>query len=80
MVRIRLFAVARDIVGADSVDVPVAENATAREVFQALVKSAPELETVVAHSILAIDGEPAAERTRISSSSEVALIPPVSGG
>jgi molybdopterin converting factor small subunit len=80
MVRVRLFAVAREIVGADSVDVPVGENATAGEVFQALVKRVPELERVVAHSILAVDGEPAADKTRISSTAEVALIPPVSGG
>jgi molybdopterin synthase catalytic subunit/molybdopterin synthase sulfur carrier subunit len=80
MVSVRLFAVAREIVGADSVDVHVAPGATAREVFQALVKSAPELERVVALSILAIDGEPASDNTRIPSSAEVALIPPVSGG
>lgn len=80
MVRVRLFAVARDIAGTDSVDVPVAEHATARDVFQELVKAVPGLERVVAHSILAVDGEPAAEGTRISAQAEVALIPPVSGG
>jgi molybdopterin synthase catalytic subunit len=65
MVRIRLFAVAREIAGADFLDVDVAEPATARNVLQSLVVQVPALERVVAHSILAVDGEFASGDTPI---------------
>jgi molybdopterin synthase catalytic subunit len=80
MVRVRLFAVARELVGAEFVDVDVPAIPTARDVRQALVHHAPGLARVVAHSILAANGEPAADDSPIPPGAEVALIPPVSGG
>jgi molybdopterin converting factor small subunit len=80
MVRVRLFAVAREIAGADIVEVEITEGATAGDVARMLAKKLPALEQVIGHSIMALDGEPAGADTRVPENAEVALIPPVSGG
>jgi molybdopterin converting factor subunit 1 len=80
IVRVRLFAVAREIAGADAIELQVPAGASVRDVLHELVQQAPALSRVVAHSILAVDGEPANEDAAIGADAEVALIPPVSGG
>lgn len=79
-VRIRLFAVAREIAGADTVEVDVAEGACVCDVVAAMAQQTPELQRVLEHSFLAVDGEFAPPELVIPPGAEVALIPPVSGG
>jgi molybdopterin converting factor subunit 1 len=77
---VRLFAVARERVGASSIDVEVTVPTTVRALRGALVEQYPVLRDVVPHVRFAVDSEYAAESKAISPQSEVAVIPPVSGG
>jgi molybdopterin synthase sulfur carrier subunit len=77
---IKLFGITKDIVGSDSVPVP--ENIqvlTVKELKAWLFQQYPGLEKLSALAI-AVDHAYAGDSTAIDSSTEVALIPPVSGG
>jgi molybdopterin converting factor small subunit len=80
MVRVKLFAVARQLAGRSEVVVEVNDGARVSNVESALVKAVPALADVVAHARWAVDAEFANGEIVISPRSEVALIPPVSGG
>jgi molybdopterin converting factor small subunit len=80
MVRVKLFAVAKQLAGGNEVVVEVKDGATVVNVESALVMAVPALADVVAHARWAVDAEFANAETVISPQSEVALIPPVSGG
>ena len=77
---VKLFAIARELMGRDEVALELPDRATAADVRQALVHAAPALDRVLPHSLLAVDAQYADDATPIAEYSEVALIPPVSGG
>jgi molybdopterin converting factor subunit 1 len=77
---VKLFALARERVGVDAIDVELATPATVRQLRGALVEQYPKLRDLVPHVRFAINSEYAADSTTISPQSEVAVIPPVSGG
>jgi molybdopterin synthase sulfur carrier subunit len=79
-VQLRLFAVARDLVGYERLEVELADGATIRDLRQALTDCAPSLARLVPHLMFAINAEYAGDRTTIPAGAEVACIPPVSGG
>jgi molybdopterin converting factor subunit 1 len=79
-ISVKLFAVARDRVGASEVDVEVASPGTVRALRGALIEQYPVLRDIVPHVRFAVDSEYAADSAAISLQSEVAVIPPVSGG
>jgi molybdopterin converting factor subunit 1 len=79
-VRIKLFAVARQRVGRDNVEIELPEMPTVGQLRAALVENFPALAEVVTHSRLAIDNEYATDTFRIPPIAEIAIIPPVSGG
>jgi molybdopterin converting factor small subunit len=79
-VRVKLFAVAKQLVGADEVVVEVASPATLGNVQSAVTSACPQLNDIVRHSRWAVDAEFAGIDRAINESSEIALIPPVSGG
>jgi len=79
-VNVKLFAVAKQRVGASAVEVEIAPPATVRALRGALVEQFPALKDVVPHVRFAVNSEYAADATTISPHSEIALIPPVSGG
>ena len=79
-ISVKLFAVAKERVGASAVDVEIAPPASVRQLRGALVEQYPQLRDVVPHVRFAINSEYAADTTPISPQSEVAIIPPVSGG
>jgi molybdopterin converting factor small subunit len=80
IVRVKLFAVAKQVAGRSEVAVEVADEATVVDLERALVVVEPALADVVAHSRWAVDAEFAGRESVVQSKSEVALIPPVSGG
>jgi len=80
IVRIRLFAVARQVVGCDSVELELAEKATITQLRRAMADQIPELAGLVGHMTFAVDTEYADDKTKISPNAEIACIPPVSGG
>ncbi len=77
---IRLFAVARELAGCDAVEVEVPEGSTIRQVRQRLAEARPALAAVLPHVLFAIGSQYAADNAVVPAGSEVACIPPVSGG
>ncbi len=80
VVVIHLFAVARQVAGTRSVTVEVAEPATVATVREALVRSIPALAVTLPHLRMAVDSAYVDDSHAIGPGSEVAVIPPVSGG
>jgi molybdopterin converting factor subunit 1 len=79
-VTVRLFAVARQRAGRDSVAVELPAGATARQLREALAAQCPPLADLLKHSRLAVNSDYASDSTAIPAGAEIALIPPVSGG
>jgi len=80
MLRIKLFAVAKQRVGRDCVEVEAPTGATVRQLRGAMVEQFPMLADVMGHVRLAVNSEYAADGMTIPVGAEVAVIPPVSGG
>jgi len=78
--RVKLFAVARELVGRDALEVEVPGGATVADVRAAVEKNFPALGRVLPHAQWAVDAEYADQHTVIREQCDVAIIPPVSGG
>jgi molybdopterin converting factor subunit 1 len=76
--RVLLFARARDLIGADCID--VADAATVGELRRYLMLRFPQAAGLLEKSAFAIDDEFADDAMSIPGGAEVALLPPVSGG
>lgn len=80
-VQIRLFAVLRERAGADRIDVDLeGESATAEALKAAIAAQHPALEPLLGVVRVAVDEAFATSDTPIGPDSDIALIPPVSGG
>ena len=79
-IEVKLFARARDLAGTSQLSVVLPEKASAGELRRRLAELVPSLAGLLVHSALAIDNELADDATLLSAESEVALLPPVSGG
>jgi molybdopterin converting factor subunit 1 len=79
-VRVRLFARARDLAGADVVSVELPAGATVAGLRAALGEACPKLGPLLPRSAVAVNEEFADDATPITPGAEVALLPPVSGG
>lgn len=79
-VRVKLFAAAKDLAKTDALLVDVPGGATVSQLRAAVVAKVPALEKLVAHSLWAVGTEYVSEDDKLTEKSEVALIPPVSGG
>ncbi len=80
MLRVLLFAGAKQLAGRDALEVELAERATVAELQAAVAAQSPALLPLLARSLWAVDGQYATGETLVGPTSEVALIPPVSGG
>lgn len=80
VVRVRLFARARDLAGADAVAVTLPGGATVGELRRRLAADRPELAGLLERSALAVNDEFAPDDLTLPRDAEVALLPPVSGG
>ncbi len=79
-VQVKLFAAAKDLARSEAVTVEVVDGATIAEVREALLAAVPALASIVPHALWAVDARYSPENTRVTKQSEIALIPPVSGG
>ena len=77
---VSLFARARDLAGADAVSVELPAGATAADLRRRLAAQCPRLAPLLERSALAVDDEFAEEAQALREGSEIALLPPVSGG
>jgi molybdopterin converting factor subunit 1 len=78
--RVRLFARARDLAGADAFTLELPAGCTAGELRRRLAREHPALATLAARSALAVNAEFAGDDVVLPDGAEIALLPPVSGG
>ncbi len=79
-IHVRLFAAVKQNAGRETVEVVLSPGATIADLRRALAEQLPELTSLFERSLFAIGTEYAAENTVITANSDVACIPPVSGG
>lgn len=77
---VKLFAVARERVGHSTIEVELPPTANVRQLRGAIAEQFPPLADLLVHTKLAVDNDYAIDTAELSPRSEVALIPPVSGG
>jgi len=80
IIQLRLFARARDLVGVDILHIELPDGATVADLRHQLAAEYPALSSLLAHSALAVESEFAEDTQVLPANSEVALLPPVSGG
>ena len=79
-VEVQLFAVARQITGDDKLRIELSDGATIADLRKEISRNTPELSDLIKHARFAVDQEYAADSTILLEESQVACIPPVSGG
>ena len=79
-VRVKLFAVAKELAGQDELAINVPLGATIADLRRAMENEYPALVRVLPHALWAVNAEYARHDTTINERSEIALIPPGSGG
>ena len=77
---IKLFARARDLVGASTVELDLSESATVADLRVALGERYPNLRPLVANLLVSVGTDYAAPTSVIAGRKDVACFPPVSGG
>ena len=79
-VRVRLFAVARQLAGRDVLELELPERSTIADVRQGLAAEVPDLAPLAAHMAFAMDSQYVRDDAVVGPGADVACIPPVSGG
>ncbi len=79
-VDVRLFAVARDLAGSDLISLELPAGSTVAQLRARLAAEVPALAGVLPHILIAVGSEYVRDDAIIPAGSEVACIPPVSGG
>ncbi len=77
---VKLFARAKDLAGAGQVTIELPEPATVGGVRAALTRTYPALAPLASSLLIAVGTDYASEDQPLTSESEVACFPPVSGG
>jgi molybdopterin converting factor subunit 1 len=78
--RVRLFALAKETVGAEACAVELPEAGTVAELKNVLAERFPALATTVRLSMVAVNADYASPSRVLLATDDIALIPPVSGG
>ena len=80
IVRVLLFARAKDLAGVSSMSLELPEGATVADLRERLSAAYPRLAEFQARCAVAVGGELVGDETGLADGAEVALLPPVSGG
>lgn len=80
IVRVYLFARARDLAGTDRIEIELAEGATVADLRRRLAADYPALAGLLERSAIAVENDFAEDSRALPANAEVALLPPVSGG
>lgn len=80
IVRVRLFAAPRELIGQPELTLELPERSTIADLRVALAGEYPALAGVLPHCRFAVENDFAAESAGLTPGGEVACIPPVSGG
>jgi len=78
--RVQLFALARQLAGAEFIELVLTDGAKVGELRQSLAAGRPELARLLPHVLFAVNFEYAGDEDTIPSGASIACIPPVSGG
>lgn len=78
--KVRLFARAKDLAGAERIDVDLPPGTTVGELRWRIAEQYPALAGLLARSALAVNEEIADDGLTLPVNADVALLPPVSGG
>ena len=79
-ITVRLFALAKQLASDDTLVVSVPAPGTVGDVRRAIGEECPALKGLMGQMLIAVDSEYAQDETPVNALSEVACIPPVSGG
>ena len=79
-VRVRLFAVLREVVGREEVEIDGPEELTVGQLWEQLVADHPDLDGYGRSIQFAVNHDFASRDTPLKPEDEVAFLPPVSGG
>ena len=79
-IKVVLFASARDILGEREIEVELPDTTTVGDLKQVLMSQFPQVADLVLRSAISVDHEFANDALPLQPGSEIALIPPVSGG
>ncbi|HEY0982859.1 MULTISPECIES: MoaD/ThiS family protein [unclassified Schlesneria] len=80
MLRVKLFAQAKQLVGSPQVELPWADGQSVTELKQQLGEQYPQLQSLLPRLLVAVNSEYAGNEQTITTRDEVACFPPVSGG
>ena len=80
LVKVKCFAWAYEVTGTDEIEVEMKESAKVSDLREILSQKFPEFSGRMESIAVSINQEFVGEGAIISSSDEVALIPPISGG
>jgi molybdopterin synthase sulfur carrier subunit len=79
-IRIRLFALARQLAGSDAITLELPPAATVRDLRVGMAKCCPALAAIMPHLLIAVNSEYSGDDVVLEQDADVACIPPVSGG
>ena len=79
-IEVRLFAQARERVGAATLSLSLPDGSRVSDALSALERAYPELGELRPHLAAAVDGTLARADSTLAEGCELALLPPVSGG
>jgi molybdopterin synthase catalytic subunit/molybdopterin converting factor small subunit len=79
-IKVLAFATAREAIGASEIEIELADGSDLADLASRLKSEFPALEPIWTRLAVAVDGEMVSSPVTIREGSEVALLPPVSGG
>ncbi len=79
-IRVRAFAVYRELLGAESVELELPDGATPRTAFERLFRGRSDLPRLLRSTMFAVEREYVAADRPLRDGDELALLPPVAGG
>jgi molybdopterin converting factor subunit 1 len=79
-VRLRFFAVLKDVVGQDEIEKDVPDGTTARGLLDTMVTEFPKLGRYADVTQVAVNHELVDSEYKVEPEDEIAFLPPVSGG
>jgi molybdopterin synthase sulfur carrier subunit len=79
-VKVRLFAVAKDLAGSDAIELELPTGSTVADLRRTLFERFDRLKQFGPQLRFAVNAEFAGDQTAVTPNSDVACIPPVSGG
>ena len=80
IVNVSFFAAVKDMMGAESMELSLDDEATIGELKQTLVEQNPVLMELAEKSIFSVDQEYVSDEKQLYHGANVGFIPPVSGG